>query len=510
MSRMRKQITEIRNFIHRALTQPRDELSRAQGSVRYAIDLSRYAMRCLSRDRAPQMAAALTYRTIFSIVPVMVLALLVFRAFYSADQAEFFLRQQAYEYLNLDALAQVGMDNASDDEILVEDKGDESIPKDGDSVEPPDDDTTTDEASSTGESSGEEHVAQAVAAKQEVQKVRDSIDEMVDGFISNAYNISFGSVGGFGLILLIWAALALVVTVEQCFNRIYQAPTGRPWHARIMLYWAVLTLGPVLLVLGVYAAQSLTGRAEYMPGVGSLVTFLGKFAGFGSTWLMFTLLYKLMPNATVRWQPAVIGALTAAILWELAQWGFGLYVKNAVGVQKMYGNIALVPLSLFWLYMTWYIILFGIEISYTLQTVRRYQLQQQQQERAAHILGDPLWVIPIMSQIAAVFENGKTIERQTIADSLALPVETINRFCEKLEVADLINRVAPTKSGEDTGFALAKPPNHILLRDLIDLGRRAASISMNGHAPQAREVLDSIIAAERTVAADQTLADLVK
>ena len=85
---------------------------------------------------------------------------------------------------------------------------------------------------------------------------------------------------------------------------------------------------------------------------------------------MLVLLYKLMPNTQVRWRPALWGAFVAAGLAEASKWGFGLYVSQALPYLKLYGAIGLVPLFLFWLYLGWLIILFGLELAYTLQAMK--------------------------------------------------------------------------------------------------------------------------------------------
>ena len=76
--------------------------------------------------------------------------------------------------------------------------------------------------------------------------MRAKIDELIGGLAEGATSINIGSIGVVGMLLLIWAAVGLIVTVEKTFNVIFRAPEGRPWHVRIPIYWAIITLGPVL------------------------------------------------------------------------------------------------------------------------------------------------------------------------------------------------------------------------------------------------------------------------
>jgi membrane protein len=119
-----------------------------------------------------------------------------------------------------------------------------------------------------------------------------------------------------------------------------------------------------------YAAEYWLGRAEGLPVLGPFFALLAEFGSLFGSFLALTLLYKLMPNTHVRWRPAFWGALVAAGLSEVSKWAFGLYVSQALPYLKLYGAIGLVPLFLFWLYLGWLIILFGLQIAFTLQAMK--------------------------------------------------------------------------------------------------------------------------------------------
>lgn len=445
-------------YVHHLLAQPRDQMNRAQRWLRYAIDLTRYAGRTLARDRATQMAAALTYRTIFSLVPTVILALLLVKSLVNVNELKQTMTQKTFEILKLDQVAQGG-------------------------------------------------------AEQAASETRGVIENIISTTVEMADKLSFQNVGGVGLLLLLWAALAIAVTVEQCFNQIYRAPSGRRWHHKIMLYWSILTLGPMMIALSVYMATGFAAKAHDMAGIGGVVAFLGRFAGFLVTWLLFLLLYKFMPNAAVRLRPALIGALAAAVLWKLAQWGFGFYVRHTVGgatsYTQLYGSIGLLPLSLLWLYLTWIITLFGLEIAYTLQTVRRYQLQQDEAALEKRVVGDPLWLIPMMTMIGEAFVRSKTVDRQTLSDDLQLPVRIIDVMTGKLIEQGLLHRVQRSDD-RDAGLSLARGPDQIRVSQLLEIGRSFSAPNTTRHgARQAAGMLANLHEAQHAAAADATLATLL-
>ena len=148
-----------------------------------------------------------------------------------------------------------------------------------------------------------------------------------------------------------------------------------------------------------YAAEFWLGRAEALPVVGPFFAFLGDFGSLAGSFLALVLLYKLLPNTHVRWRPALAGALVAAVLWEASKWAFGLYVSRALPYLKLYGAIGLIPLFLFWLYLNWLIVLFGLEIAFTLQGMKG-RVFERKDPRGALVSADPLWLLPLMAAIA--------------------------------------------------------------------------------------------------------------
>src|SRR5690606_11700762 len=118
----------------------------------------------------------------------------------------------------------------------------------------------------------------AEEAAESLEETEATVQGLITTFVEKGYQLRLASVGGLGLLLLVWAALALAVTVEQCFNRIFGGQPGRPWHHRIMLYWAVLTLGPVLAFTSLYMTGKLWAAAETLPIIHTLMQMVGSLA----------------------------------------------------------------------------------------------------------------------------------------------------------------------------------------------------------------------------------------
>ncbi|HEY8230096.1 MAG TPA: YihY family inner membrane protein, partial [Rhodanobacteraceae bacterium] len=146
----------------------------------------------------------------------------------------------------------------------------------------------------------------------------------------------------FGVLFLLASALMMMASIEDRFNRIWRVATRRKGSARLLLYWAALTLGPILVTTGVgvsswvYAQPLWRGVAGH--GVGGFRLWL--LAPFLITGVGLTVLYQVVPNCRVRWRDAITGALVATVLFEFARKGFAAYVQGIANYREVYGALA--------------------------------------------------------------------------------------------------------------------------------------------------------------------------
>ena len=529
---MRQWFENISRLLRRVITSPVGELTRAQRVMRFWIDLVWHCTRALRHDRAGEMAAALTYRTIFSLIPLLVTLLLVFQAFRGLDQVRSELEPLIYKFMRIDA---VGFD-----EEVLEDLTPHGIEKEkqalpitpqapptpgapnGNPAPPPPVDVPTTPANPTApapsdttappqvDAQGKPIPPPADAPKVVDKQVKFRVDQFLTDLTNQVSSLDFGSIGAVGFILFIWAAIDLVVTLELSFNRVFNCPGGRPWLRRIPIYWAIITLGPVLVWLSLSVAGRLVGFAEQVPLLGVLIKYASSLFALAASWLLLFLVYKLMPNTNVHANSALAGSFVAAVLWELGKFGFGLYVSKAVPYAKIYGALGLIPLFLFWVYLTWIIVLFGLELTYTLQAMKgkrfKYELPASVH---ADVPGDPQWIIPIITQIGQSFAQGKPIDSQALADRLGLPDRVIVELNLKLEQAGLIHRV---QGGEDADahYALSLPPEQIRIQQLLEIADSIRHSSDPARQQAGWVMLRTLSQAQQVAAGDQTLASLLK
>ena len=197
-----------------------------------------------------------------------------------------------------------------------------------------------------------------------------SVAKTVTGYIEQ-FTQSAARLTALGIAFLALTAIMLMQTIERAFNVIWRVRRQRPLVFRVLTYWGVLTLGPLLIGLSVtmtsYLVGASLGYARQIPGgapaLFGLVSFL--FAA-----VAFTLTYYVVPNRPVEFKHALIGGLAAAAMFELMKRGFALYVARFPSYTMVYGAFAAAPIFLLWLYLCWVVALLGAVIAATLPDLR--------------------------------------------------------------------------------------------------------------------------------------------
>jgi membrane protein len=175
------------------------------------------------------------------------------------------------------------------------------------------------------------------------------------------------SVAGVAIIFL--TALLMLSNIEKTFNHIWATTGGRKGLAGFLVYWAILSLGPLLLAIGMIMSTYLMSLRLVVAEVDSLglVALLFSYLPWLLTWLAFTLLYVAVPNCKVRVVYALFGGLITTLLFESAKALFGQLVAHSI-YTNVYGAFAVIPLFLMWIYLLWVLILFGAELVRSLET----------------------------------------------------------------------------------------------------------------------------------------------
>jgi len=190
----------------------------------------------------------------------------------------------------------------------------------------------------------------------------DVIQQNLTEFVDNASKAS-----AVGISALILFALLLISNIDKVLNQIWRSPQKRPLIISFSIYWMVITLGPLLLGASLAISSYVITLGGLEQGLFSgLMEFMLRWLPLLLSVLAFLMMYLLVPNVSVRFVDALIGAVVAAILFELSKKGFALYISNFPSYQAIYGAMAAIPILFVWVYMSWIVVLIGAELTASL------------------------------------------------------------------------------------------------------------------------------------------------
>ena len=275
-----------------------------------------------------------------------------------------------------------------------------------------------------------------------------------------------------GLVLIFFIALMLMATIDNAFNSIWHIRNRRNTLARILVYWAILTMGPILLGVGMFSSSYLLS----LPLVSGVESSFGvkerllSWLPFITTSMAFTILYVLIPNCFVLRRHALVGGITAAILFELAKYGFGIYVKAMPGFQTIYGALAVIPIFLVWIYTSWVVLILGAHITFCLSAFR---FSSEKMGRKDHDWSfDEVYQVIYLLWLAQ--KDGRTLSSYDIRKGgLKTPQHQINEIMGCLQSA---NWVQNTGSGD---WILSRDMDEVMVLDLVKIIPRPLPMDNN-------------------------------
>ncbi len=303
-----------------------------------------------------------------------------------------------------------------------------------------------------------------------------------------------------GVLALAVTVILLLATIEDQLHSIWRAETSRPWLQRGLAYWAVLTLGPLLLAAS-FSLPSYFDIAARNTGIDPSAIFnrpawhgLVKLLPFALETLVLTLLFELIPNCSVRWREAFVGAIVAAALIEGLKAGFTYYIGYFSSYRAVYGALAVIPIFLLWQYVIWSVVLFGAVVAAALP-------QWQADEHAGKITTGTQRLglgLALLAELAEQSRQGGVLSTASLVERLRVSTSMVDDHLTMLRQAGF---AAATVEG---GWVLARALDSFTLIDLYQAL----------HLPLARELSDvedipwqgRIAAAMRQIGAAETAA----
>lgn len=336
---------------------------------------------------------------------------------------------------------------------------------------------------------------------------RHQLSKNINGFIGN---IRSGTLGVTGTLALVFVAISLLSTVEATFNDIWGIEQGRTWFARIVQYWAVITLGPLIfvVVIGLSGSPHLDASKKLLEALPWIGTFFFKLLPFAILSCAFAVFYKLMPNTRVTWGAALAGGVFGGCLWQANNLLSVTYASRVVTYSKIYGSLGILPLFLVGLYFSWLVMLLGAQVAYAHQNRRTYLQEKQADQINQH--GKEFVALRLMTEIARRFrQNSPPPSLTALAEAVGAPSRFVSQVAATLGSARLLVEV----SGPETGYVPARPIDQISARDILQALRSGQGheleTSPGPERDQLRQAREQIEDAEARVAAGLTLDKLL-
>ncbi len=299
------------------------------------------------------------------------------------------------------------------------------------------------------------------------QKLVDNFkgqEEVLNWLISFAHsmleNTKGGLIAGVGLAVLFWSVMKVLGNIESSFNDIWQIKKHRSYVRKFTDYISLMLVAPILIILAssgnVFVATQLSNISANIDlvNLSPFVVFLMKLFPYMMIWLLFTLLYIIMPNTKVKFTSALIAGILAGTAFQIVQW---LYIDLQVGMSRnnaVYGSFAALPLLLIWMQASWLIVLLGAEVSFANQNIDLYELENESLQISPY--AHRAYNILLLQRIVQRFIDGKKpLTAQEMAKRMKLPIRLVRMVMADLLAGNLISEVC-TENEKVRAYAPAK------------------------------------------------------
>jgi len=466
VSKLRRRWAEARAVWDESALRSQTELSRLYKFAHFCV----MVWRSFTRNRCPVRASALAYGTLLALIPMLAVVMSITSTFLKKEGEERIdqfimnmvanLTPSAMRTTNVVAVTTnviVEATNLHANATTAEpETTNATAPVSVNSASP-----ETNVASTITLAKTSTNVVPAFAQQEDIVKARKEIARTIHQFIQNTRS---GALGVTGSIVLIFAAISMLSRIEDTFNDMWGVARGRGWFTRIVLYWGVISLAPLLIVvaLGLATGPHLESTRQFLstnPFVSRITFELLPVLVLCCT---FSLFYMMIPNTRVHWRAALVGGFTGGLLFHLNNVISVLYVSRVVSNSKIYGSLGLVPVLMIGLYFAWLILLFGAQVAYAYQNRATYV--EEKQIENINQRGREFVALRLMTCVGLRFGRGEPPPGEVeIGKELGVPTRLVRQIMQTLCAARLVLEV----TGPECGYVPARPLETITCHDIL-------------------------------------------
>jgi membrane protein len=282
-----------------------------------------------------------------------------------------------------------------------------------------------------------------------------------------------GLIAGIGMLVLFWSVLKVLGHIEMALNDIWGIKESRSWGRKFSDYLSIMLISPLLVLMSGSATvfiktqvTQVTQKVELLGVISPLIFLLLKFTPYVLIWTLFTILYVIMPNTKVNFKAGLLGGVVAGTLYQIAQWGYISFQFGAAKYNAIYGSFAALPLFLMWLQISWWIVLFGAELSFANQNVHTYEYEPDCLKVSPGF--KKLLALQIAHLLVKKFENGdRPLTDSQISAQLEMPIRLVHNILFDLVESGLMSEI---KTQGDKGFAYqpARDINNLTIQYVLE------------------------------------------
>ncbi len=293
--------------------------------------------------------------------------------------------------------------------------------------------------------------------------------QLINNFITSSRS---GTAGLIGILTLFVIVIGLFTTIENTFNDIWGVRRGRSWMARIVYYWSVITLGALLFFTSLTllsAGAFMNVFFEKIPLGLQLKSLFVWMLPSGSVLLLvfiLTLFYRLVPHTRVRWPAAILGAVIVTALLFLNNYLAFLYFKRVVLSKSLYGSVSIFPILMIGLYIFWFFVLVGGQITYAVQNVR-YRSSQTAWHSLNHVTRESMSLVVLLLIARRFKAAAPAYAVSELAQLIRVPSQILNESLNRLCDLKLITELPPADAADPNDFRYqpARPLDQITLEE---------------------------------------------
>jgi membrane protein len=339
----------------------------------------------------------------------------------------------------------------------------------------------------------------------------DRAQEFTQKIMDVAESIDVKFIGALGLALLLWTLIGTIKKVEDGINFLWRVEEPRSFARRVTEYVALLIVGPIAMVsfiaLSHNALETATaGIGRYMPFVERLTAIAEKLSPYFMVSTIFIAVYMFVPNTKVKWKPAMIGGITAGVLWGAVGQVFTALVLASTRLNVVYASFAIFVAGLLWTYFGWLILLIGAQLSFYVQHPN-YLRMGLTELRMSAVQREQL-TLKIMFLVGRSYHDGKTRwTMDSLARHLNMPGIAIARLVHALEDVRLLTLT------NDEHMLPARDLGQISIQEIIDTARneKAGQVGWrNLTIPAVDAISKTMDDAWRKSCGEMTLRDLIE